>query len=129
MVHVSDGDTVRVDFESALENQAVRYIGMDTPELADPEDGEQPFARDAAERNLELAGGERVCLEKDVSETDRFGRLLRYVWLEDGTLVNEALLLDGLAVVLTIPPDVQYADRFPEAQRRARRDGTGVWAR
>lgn len=129
VVQVIDGDTVRADFEDGPGNQPVRYIGIDTPELANPEHGEQPFGREATNENEELVAGKRVCLEKDISETDRFGRFLRYVWLDDGTLVNEQLVREGLAVVMTVPPDVRYAERFLEAQRAAREDGAGQWGR
>lgn len=127
VAHVSDGDTIRVVFEGHSESLPVRYIGIDTPELADPEDGEQPFAPEAAARNKELVDGERVCLETDVSETDRFGRLLRYAWLEDGTLVNQVLVREGLATTLTIPPDVARADDLLAAQRAARAESRGIW--
>jgi len=73
----------------------VRYIGIDTPETFHPTRGEQPYGKEASARNKELVGGRTVYLEKDISETDRYGRLLRYVWLEDGTMVNGALVADG----------------------------------
>ena len=63
-------------------------------------------------------------LEKDISETDRFGRLLRYVYLEDGRMVNELLVAEGFAQVSTFPPDVKYVDRFLEAQAAER----GLWS-
>lgn len=73
-----------------------------------------------------------MLLEKDVSERDRFGRLLRYVWVEypdrDLLLVNEALVFAGLASVSTYPPDVKYVDRFLAAQERARASGASLWA-
>jgi micrococcal nuclease len=68
-----------------------------------------------------------VLLEKDVSETDRYGWLLRYVWLEDGTMVNALLAAGGCAQVSTSPPDLKHADDFLELQRVARQDGLGLW--
>ena len=75
-----------------------------------------------------LSHSRRLCLERDVSELDRFGRLLRYAWLPDGRLVNEVLVAEGLAVVDTFPPDVKYVDRFLAAQSSAREAGLGQWA-
>jgi micrococcal nuclease len=62
-----------------------------------------------------------VILEKDVSETDRFGRLLRSVWMQDGTLFNERLVRDGYAQVSTFPPDVKYVPIYTASQRSASR--------
>jgi micrococcal nuclease len=125
VVHITDGDTVRVDLEGGQRNVPVRYIGMDTPEVG----AGDPFAAAATVRNGELVDNRRICLERDVSETDRYGRLLRDAWLPDGRLVNEALVREGLAVLLTIPPDVKYADRIAAAQAAARKDGVGIWNR
>lgn len=125
---ITDGDTVRVDFEDGARNQPVRYIGIDTPELATPEAPAEPFAEQASERNEALVLGRRICLEPDVSATDRFGRLLRYAWLPDGTMVNEVLVRDGLAVVSTFPPDVKYVERLLDAQQDARSAARGAWA-
>ncbi len=85
---------------------------------------------EASRANSALVKGRTVVLEKDVSETDRFGRLLRYVWLVDGerwTLVDLELVGRGFAQVETDPPDVKYADRFVAAQRSAREAGIGLW--
>jgi micrococcal nuclease len=125
--HVSDGDTIRVDLEDGPRDQRVRYIGIDAPELVTPSALPDPFAEEAARRNADFVRDRRVCLEKDVSEVDRFGRLLRYVWLPDGTMVNEALLSEGFATVATFPPDVKYAERLLAAQQRARAAAVGLW--
>ncbi len=125
---VTDGDTIRVDFEGGLTNQPVRYIGIDTPETQAPGVPVQPRGPEAARENAALVAGRRLCLEKDVSERDRYDRFLRHVWLENGTLVNESLVLAGLATVDTFPPDVKYVERFVEAQAVAREAGRGVWA-
>lgn len=69
-----------------------------------------------------------MCLEKDVSESDQYGRLLRYVWRTDSTMVNAILVAEGYAQVATYPPDVKYADRFLELQREARAEGRGLWS-
>ena len=74
----------------------------------------------------ELIGNRDVCLEHDITERDRYGRLLRYVWLPDGRLANEVLLREGLATVTTYPPDVKYVkSRYLPAQREAQAAGLG----
>jgi micrococcal nuclease len=87
------------------------------------------FGREASNRNKELVEGKTVFLEKDISETDRFGRLLRYVYLEDGQMVNEVLVLEGYAQVSTFPPDVKHQPRFTVAQQQASSANRGLWGR
>ena len=121
VVNVVDGDTIDVLLDG--QEYRVRYIGMDTPETVHPTQGVEPYGKQASARNRQLVEGKKVHLEKDVSETDRYGRLLRYVWLEDGLMVNELMVVEGYAQVATYPPDVKYADRFNELQRVARAEG------
>lgn len=126
VVRVIDGDTITVSI--AGRHDTVRYIGVDAPETRHPTRGVEPFGPEASAFNEQLLRGGRVCLEKDITERDRFDRLLRYVWLPDGTFVNEALLLVGLAQVVTYPPDVKYVEsRYLPAQQRAREAGLGIW--
>jgi micrococcal nuclease len=125
---VVDGDTAIVIIDGV--DFRVRYIGIDTPESVAPNSPVEPFALEASAANERLVEGHQVVLEKDVSETDRFGRLLRYIWLQDGdrwTMVNELLVEMGYAQVATFPPDVKYVERFLAAQRRAREAGRGLW--
>lgn len=129
LVRVVDGDTIRVLVDGVEER--VRYIGMDTPELemgtgATPE----PYAEAATDANRRLLAGGRLVVERDVSERDRYGRLLRDVWIERNgswTLVNLALVAAGYAQVATYPPDVKYAAALRAAQRAARDAGRGLW--
>lgn len=125
VTNVVDGDTI----DGLIDGQEyrVRYIGIDTPETVHPTRGEEPYAREASEYNKSLVEGQTVFLEKDVSERDQFGRLLRYVWLQDGTMVNSLLVAGGYAQVSTSPPDVKYADEFLELEQAARQDGVGLW--
>jgi micrococcal nuclease len=112
------------------QDRRLRYIGMDTPETVKPGSPVEWMGPDASRANAALVEGRTVVLENDVSETDRFGRLLRYVWLADGdrwTLVDLELVVRGFAQVETDPPDVKYADRFVAAQRIARDAGIGLW--
>ena len=124
IVRVIDGDTIEVEIEG--KSYKVRYIGIDTPELHHPEKPVEYYAQEAYEKNRELVEGKTVFLEKDVSETDRYGRLLRYVYVGD-TFVNAYLVQQGYAQVSTYPPDVKYQERFLELQREARKAQRGLW--
>jgi len=123
---VTDGDTIRVLLDGR--NVRVRYIGIDAPET---EAGPEWMGSEAADANGDLVAGRDVILEMDVSETDRFGRLLRHVWVETDAglvLVSLELLRLGLAEVTTFPPDIKYADAlFLPAQHAAREAGLGMW--
>jgi endonuclease YncB( thermonuclease family) len=126
VVHVIDGDTVEVD--SVLDGHAtVRYIGIDTPETGALGQPEACYGQEASSRNQELVEGKTVFLEKDVSETDQSGHLLRYVYLEHGQMVNELLVAEGLAQASPYPPDVKHQERFSAAQQQARDAGRGLW--
>ncbi|MDP3062609.1 MAG: thermonuclease family protein [Chloroflexota bacterium] len=107
----------------------VRHIGVDTPETVHSTIGEEPYGKEASDRNRQLVQGKTVWLEKDVSETDKYGRLLRYIYLDaQGTqMVNAILVQEGLAQVSTYPPDVKYVDLFLSLQREARDAGRGMW--
>lgn len=124
VTRVIDGDTIEVELDGQI--YRVRYIGIDTPETVDPQQPVQCFGREAAERNRQLVAGRAVGLEKDVSETDRYGRLLRYVWV-DGEMVNAVLVQEGYAMASTYPPDVKYADLFASLQAQAREASRGLW--
>ena len=119
VTRVIDGDTIEVVMAEVTER--VRYIGMDTPERGDF------FFGEATEANSRLVAGQQVLLVRDVSERDRYSRLLRYVYLEDGTFVNAELVKQGFAVIATFPPDVAYQDLFLELEREARAAGRGLW--
>jgi len=118
VIDVIDGDTIVIEG-----GERVRYIGIDTPESTNQQ---QCFGDEAAERNRELVAGRMVGLERDVSERDRFGRLLRYVYVGD-VFVNELLVRDGYAAPSTFPPDVKYQERFRAAERAARDRAAGLW--
>jgi micrococcal nuclease len=128
VVRVVDGDTIIVD--RGRGNERLRYIGMDTPETVKPDTPVAWMGPEASAANKALVDGRAVVLERDVSETDQYGRLLRYVWLRDGdrwTLVNLELVRRGFAQVATYPPDVRWTDVFLAAQRVAREAGLGLW--
>ncbi len=129
VVSVTDGDTIRVSIDGR--GVSVRYIGIDAPETVDPRRPVGCFGKEASDANTRLVAGRTVELEKDVSETDRYGRLLRYVYVEvEGrgmVMVNEELVRAGYARASTYPPDVKYEDRFRALEAQARAGGAGLW--
>jgi endonuclease YncB( thermonuclease family) len=125
VVEVVDGDTIKVDIGGEV--HTVRYIGIDTPETKHPEKPVEWMGPEASATNRELVGGKTVYLEKDVSETDQYGRLLRYVFLADGTFVNAELVGQGYAQAISYPPDVKYQDTLTSMQREAREAANGLW--
>lgn len=120
--HVIDGDTIIIARETEPDMR-VRYIGIDTPEL----DENECFAAEATQQNRTLIGTQQVGLQKDISETDRYGRLLRYVYLPDGTMVNAQLVQEGYALAVSFPPDVQFIDHFRQLEKDARQQNRGLW--
>lgn len=128
VVRVVDGDTIIVD--RGRGDERLRYIGIDTPETVKPASPIEWMGAEASAANRALVEGAVVVLEKDVSETDQYARLLRDVWLRaDGgwRLVNLELVRDGYARVSTYPPDVKYADLLLAAQVVARDNDRGLW--
>lgn len=120
---VVDGDTIKLST-----GDVVRYIGVDTPETVDPRTPPQCLGKEASNKNKELVEGKSVRLERDVSDTDRYGRLLRYVYLEDGRMVNDILAREGFAKAASYPPDVKYQRQLLEAEQSARTNQWGLWS-
>lgn len=125
---VIDGDTI--DIEGG---KTVRFIGMDTPETVDPRRPVGCFGKEASNETKSLLSGKVVILQKDVSETDKYGRLLRYIYLplENGQtlFINDYLVREGFAKVLTYPPDVKFNEQFRQAEREAREQKRGLWGK
>lgn len=122
--HVVDGDTLVV-----AGDRTIRLLAIDAPETVNPNlSAPQAHGQEAAARLTELVAGRQVCLERDLSDTDHYGRLLRHVWLGQ-TLVAEVLVREGLAWAGNVPPDMRYEDRLRAAEDDARRAGRGVWVR
>jgi micrococcal nuclease len=126
VVKVVDGDTIHVRLHDRVEK--VRYIGVNTPELRHPTQGEQAGSREARDANRRLVASRQVRLELDTRERDRYGRLLAYVWVGE-TMVNAELVDLGYAQVMTVPPNVRYQQLFLRLQRDAREAGRGLWRR
>lgn len=130
-----DGDTIKLST-----GEHVRMIGIDTPESRyntklqrdahrSRKDTKEilKMGKDASGFTKNLVEGKRVRLEFDVQKHDKYGRLLAYVYLDDGTFVNAKIVGEGYAQVMTIPPNVKYADIFLKLQKEAREKHRGLW--
>lgn len=126
---VIDGDTIEVLINN--ESFKVRLIGIDTPETVDPRRAVGCFGKKASNETKRLLEGKSVYLTKDVSETDKYFRLLRYVFLPLGEgenlFVNDYLIRQGFAKALTYPPDIKHNERFLAAEKEARENLRGLW--
>lgn len=112
---VIDGDTVILST-----GEKVRLLGIDTPERG------EHFYEEASDRLRELIGKKEVRLTKDVSETDRYGRLLRHIYVDD-LWVNELMIKEGYAKFITYPPDVSHVENFKSLQKQALENNRGMW--
>jgi micrococcal nuclease len=121
VVRVVDGDTIEIEG-----GQKIRYIGVDTPETVKPNTAVQCFGKEASNKNKELVEGKVIEIEKDISETDKYDRLLRYVFVDD-VFVNQYLVGEGYAYSSSYPPDVKYQGVFREAQKKAEEESKGLW--
>lgn len=125
---VVDGDTIELS-----DGKIVRLIGIDTPETVDPRRSVGCFGKEASNETKSLLNDKEIILQKDVSEADKYKRLLRYVFLplQNGQtlFVNDYLVREGFAKVLTYPPDVKYNEQFRQAEKEARETGRGLWGK
>ena len=120
VTRIIDGDTIIIDT-----GHRVRYIGIDTPEVY-PE--KEALGMEAWQANRRLVEGKKVRLERDVSETDKYGRLLRYLFVGD-VFINAELVRQGLAEAKAYPPDTKYQDYLEQMEAEARETGRGIWAK
>lgn len=121
-----DGDTIAVDMNGTVEK--VRFIGVDTPETHRPNTPVQCYGEEAAAYTRQLIGNNRIRLAADPLDTDRdrYGRLLRYVFLPDGTLVNKEIIAQGYGFAYTLFPFSKKAE-FKAAENEAEASGQGLW--
>jgi len=132
---VVDGDTLRLS-----NNEKVRLIGIDTPEMHESEklyrdsrkSGQdaktiQALGRRSYAFTKSLVEGKTVRLEFDVEKRDKYKRLLAYVFLPDGTFVNAEIVKQGYASLMTYPPNVKHADEFRRLYQQARELRLGLW--
>lgn len=128
VARVIDGDTIVVLVNSVSEK--VRLIGVDTPEVLDPRKPVQCFGVEASEFTKTIATGAVVSLEADSSQDnrDKFGRLLRYVYLPDGTMLNKKIIAEGYGHEYTYRIPYKYQEEFKAAETSARESQKGLWA-
>jgi len=135
--HVIDGDTIVVIFNGQKEH--VRLIGVDTPESRMNKRVLKQRELGDAEKVIELGQkakkftkslvkpGDKVYLEFDTVARDRYGRMLAYVYLKDGRMLNKEIICNGYAMPLTVPPNVKYQEEFKRCYQEAREKGLGLW--
>ncbi len=123
---VVDGDTLIAQVDGRRER--IRLIGIDAPEMPGEGKSGEPFAQEAGDRLAGLVEGRTIQLAMDTSDRDSYDRLLRYVYLEDGTFVNRQLALEGLADVKSYPPDTAKQSELDEAERDAKARNIGIWS-
>lgn len=116
VTRVIDGDTIDVDMNG--ESVRIRYVGVNTPER------DEVCYQEATQANRDLVEGKFVTLERDTSDTDRYDRLLRYLYV-DGVMVNEQLVRNGWAEAVLYQPDDKYYQRFLGLERDARNANIG----
>ncbi|WP_223879949.1 thermonuclease family protein [Paenibacillus spiritus] len=127
VVAVTDGDTFTAEMADGS-REKIRLLLVDTPETKHPTKPVQPFGPEASAYTAGRLKNAQVRLEFDAAERDRYGRLLAYVYLQDGSMLNELLLTEGLARVAVYPPNVKYVDEFRRLQDRARLQRRGIWS-
>lgn len=120
---VHDGDSVVLS-----DGERVRYLGINAPEIVHGDQPEEPYGDEARKYNRNLVLGRWVKLELAEQRRDRHGRLLAYVFLEDGTFVNEELLRLGYAHLLRKQANLRYWKRLLEIQRQALKEKKGIWS-
>ena len=118
VTRVIDGDTIDASISGKI--YRIRYIVMNTPEVG------KPFYQEATDKNAELVQGKTVRLVKDVSETDKYGRLLRYVYVGD-LFVNAEMVRQGYAPATPYPPDIKYKSYFLSLEKQAQAAHLGLW--
>lgn len=137
VLRVVDGDTIEIDRGRGKEK--VRFVLVNTPETVHPKKGAEFYGKEASNFTKSQLTGKTVYLQKDTSDTDRYGRLLRYIWIErpssdnpsneeiKSKCFNAILLAGGYANLSTFPPDVKYVDLFRQIERQARDRNVGLW--
>src|SRR3989338_201731 len=116
VISVVDGDTLKIS-----SGEVVRLIGIDSPET------KASYYAEAKNKLTELTLNKKVRLEKDISETDRYGRILRYIFVGN-MFVNLEMVKQGYATAYTYPPDVKYSAQFVNAEKEARNNKLGLWS-
>lgn len=124
---IVDGDTFWID-DGSIKGKKIRLIGIDTPETRRTGRKEIGyFGQEAKKYVTKLLSGKKVKLVFDVGKYDQYHRTLAYVYLEDETFLNAELVKQGYAMVMTVPPNVKYAELFLSLQQEARENNRGLW--
>ena len=125
---VVDGDTIKIDMNGQIES--VRLIGINTPETVDPRRPVECFGKEASDRMKDLASGKIVRLEYDASQNyrDTYNRILAYVYLEDGQMLNRKMIAEGYAYEYTYMTPYLYQAEFRRLQQLAKSSGRGLWS-
>ncbi len=124
VLRVIDGDTIEVLFSG--QEKRVRLIGVDAPEEEKEGKEAECFATESTTWLTNKLGGQEVWLEKDVSEVDKYGRLLRYVYQGEEN-INQSILAVGAAKAVVYPPDEKFATEFGLIEHKAQSEGRGLW--
>ncbi len=139
VVRVVDGDTLKVRYWG--KEESIRLIGIDTPESRANKKAKRDAKRSGQDIKTITSMGKRateyvenlvktgdlITIEFDAQQRDRYGRLLGYVYLSNGKMLNKEIVKAGYATVMTIPPNVKYQDRFLKAYKEARDNKRGLW--
>jgi len=123
VTQVIDGDTIELS-----NGEKVRYIGIDAPEFFDSPGKAEKYAEESYQANRKMVENRKVKLEFDTEKKDRYGRLLAYVFTDEGIMVNEWLIANGYAKAVVYPPNVRYTDRFSRLEQEAREQKIGLWS-
>lgn len=128
VTRVVDGDTIVVLVNGVSEK--VRLIGVDTPESVDPRKLVECFGKEASAFTTAALLNKNITLESDGNQSDRdkYGRLLRYVFLNDGSLINKLIISEGYGHEYTYDVPYKYQSEFKQAQTTARKSKKGLWA-
>lgn len=127
VVKIVDGDTFWAN-DGSEKGVKIRLIGVDAPETRNTGNKKIGYyGQHSKEYLTKVLENKKVRLEYDVERYDQYERTLAYVYLEDGTFVNAELVKRGYALVMTVPPNVKYVDKFVKLQRRARNKNLGLW--
>jgi micrococcal nuclease len=129
VLRVVDGDTIRVLVQG--KEDTVRLIGIDAPETIDPKKSAQCFGKEASEKAKEVLENKTIILESDSTQGDRdeYGRLLRYIFLEDGTNFDKFILREGYAYEYTFKNNpYKYQSEFIQAEKKAKEENKGLWS-
>ncbi len=125
---IVDGDTITVDIAGKIET--LRLIGINTPETVDPRKPVECFGKEASNKAKEILTGKSIRLEADSTqdERDKYGRLLRYVFLADGTSFNKMMISEGYAYEYTYNIPYKYQIEYKQAEKEAKEAQKGLWA-